>query len=117
MSGEIHTVTGSFGYSGKYVAKRLLDAGYKVITLTNSFNRTNPFRDAVKAFPFNSDNPEKLAESLEGVSVLYNTYWVRFNYTDFKQSVAVENTLKLFEAAKKAGIRDRSEFGTYPSNG
>lgn len=105
MSGEVHAVTGAFGYSGKYMAQRLLKAGYEVITLTNSFNRTNPFSGAVKAFPFNFDNPEKLIESLEGVSVLYNTYWARFNYTNFKHSVAAENTLKLFEAAKKAGVK------------
>jgi len=63
MSGEVHAVTGAFGYSGKYMAQRLLKAGYEVITLTNSFNRTNPFSGAVKAFPFNFDNPEKLIES------------------------------------------------------
>jgi NADH dehydrogenase len=105
MSREIHAVTGAFGYSGKYIAQRLLKAGHEVITLTNSFNRKNPFSGAIKAFPFNFDNPEKLAESLAGVSVLYNTYWVRFNYLYFKHSMAVENTLKLFEAAKKAGVK------------
>ena len=35
---------------------------------------------------------------------MYNTYWVRFNYATFKHTVAVENTLKLFEAARKAGV-------------
>lgn len=40
---EIHIVTGAFGYSGKYIAKRLLDENYEVGTLTNSMNRSNPF--------------------------------------------------------------------------
>ncbi len=102
---EIHIVTGAFGYSGKYIARRLLDAGYEVRTLTNSLNRANPFSDRVKAYPFNFDNPEKLIESLQGASVLYNTYWVRFNYPGFSHSAAVINTLKLFDAAKKAGIK------------
>ena len=26
---QIHAVTGAFGYSGKYIAQRLLDKGYK----------------------------------------------------------------------------------------
>lgn len=102
---EIHIVTGAFGYSGKYIAKRLLDENYEVGTLTNSMYRLNPFGNSIKIYPFNFDSPEKLQESLHGVSVLYNTYWVRFNHEDFKHSIAVENTLKLFDAAKKAGVK------------
>ncbi len=109
MDGEIHAVTGAFGYSGRYIARRLLDAKYRVITLTNSPNRQNPFGDRVKAYPLNFESLEELTASLRGVAVLYNTYWVRFNFTDnrisFQHLVAVENTLKLFEAAKRAGVR------------
>ena len=102
---EIHVVTGAFGYSGKYIARRLLDAGYEVRTLTNSPNRPNPFGGRVKAYPFNFDNIPKLVDSLRGASVLYNTYWVRFNHPNFTHSVAVENTFKLFKAAKEAGVK------------
>ena len=82
-SAEVHVVTGAFGYSGKYIAQRLLDAGRQVRTLTNSPNRPNPFGPRVQAHPFHFDNPSKLAEALEGTSVLYNTYWVRFNQAGF----------------------------------
>jgi NADH dehydrogenase len=99
-----HAITGAFGYSGKYIAQRLLDAGEEVITLTHSRHKENPFGDKVRAYPFNWDEPEKLVETLRGVSVLYNTYWVRFNHKDFTQQMAVDNSLKLFEAAKKAGV-------------
>ncbi|MCB9460239.1 MAG: NAD(P)H-binding protein [Anaerolineaceae bacterium] len=99
-----HAVTGAFGYSGKYIAKRLLDAGEDVMTLTNSLHKENPFGEKVRAYPFNWDRPEKLIESLQGVSVLYNTYWVRFNHKDFTHQMAVDNTLKLFDAARKAGV-------------
>jgi len=105
MSNEIHVVTGAFGYSGKYIAKRLIDSGYSVRTLTNSVNRFNPFGDKVEVYPFNFDSHEKLTESLKGADVLYNTYWVRFNHSNFKHASAVENTLRLFDAAKNAGIR------------
>ena len=101
----IHAVTGAFGYSGKYVAQRLLEQGRAVITLTNSVNRVNPFGERVKAFPFNFDQPDELAESLAGVEVLYNTYWVRFNHKTFTHADAVRNTITLFQAAKKAGVR------------
>ena len=104
MKQTLHAVTGAFGYSGKYIAKHLLDRGYEVITLTNSPNRENPFAGRVKPFPFNFDNPEELTKSLRGVSVLYNTYWVRFNHKLFKHTDAVRNTERLFEAAKEANV-------------
>ncbi len=103
---ELHVVTGAFGYSGKYITTRLLEAGMRVRTLTNSTQRANPFGDKVKVHPFNFDDQAALVESLRGVSVLYNTYWIRFNTKEpgFQHSVAVENTLKLFAAAKQAGV-------------
>ncbi len=87
-----HAVTGAFGYSGKYIAQRLLKNGKPVITLTNSLHRSNPFGDAVKAYPLQWDQPQALVETLRGVSVLYNTYWVRFNHKDFTHADAVRNT-------------------------
>lgn len=100
----IHAVTGAYGYSGKYIAKRLLATGEEVITLTNSRPKANSFDGLVPAYPFNWDEPDKLVDSLRGVSVLYNTYWVRFNHKGFSHQMAVDNTLKLFDAAKKAGV-------------
>ena len=100
-----HVVTGAFGYSGKYIAARLLDAGHDVHTLTNSPDRENPFGGKVRATPFNFDSPQRMVETLRGADVLYNTYWVRFNHGDFSHSLAVNNTLKLFSAAKEAGVR------------
>lgn len=102
---ELHVVTGAFGYSGKYIASRLLKAGKKVHTLTNSPNRANPFGGEVTASPFHFNDAGKLAASLQGATVLYNTYWVRFNHRDFTHQDAIENTIKLFQAAKEAGLR------------
>src|SRR5260221_4438566 len=102
---EVHAVTGAFGYSGKYIAHRLLEAGEEVITLTNSLDRPNPFGERVKAYPFHFDDPTALAASLRGVSTLYNTYWVRFNHKTFNHDMAIANTLTLFAAARAAGVR------------
>jgi len=100
----IHAVTGAYGFSGKYIARRLLDAGEAVITLTNSLSRRNPFGSGIRAFPLDFDQPDRLAEHLCGVTVLYNTYWVRFNHRLFNHADAVRNTLALFQAAKRAGV-------------
>ncbi len=100
----LHVVTGAFGYSGRYIAQRLLDAGAEVRTLTNSPGRENPFGGRVEAHPLSFDEPAKLTESLRGAAVLYNTYWVRFNHRTFKHATAVDDTRRLFDAARAAGV-------------
>jgi uncharacterized protein YbjT (DUF2867 family) len=99
-------VTGAFGYSGKYIARRLLDAGHTIITLTHSPDRPHPFGDRISAYTFHFDRPDQLAETLRGVKVLVNTYWVRFDYkAAFTHARAVEHTRALFRAAQDAGVR------------
>ncbi len=98
-------VTGAFGYSGRYIAERLLAAGHSVITLTNSLGRANPFGAKVRAFPFHFDQPSRLKESIKGVDAVINTYWVRFDHRTFSHHQAVANTKVLFQAAKEAGVR------------
>jgi NADH dehydrogenase len=98
-------VTGAFGYSGRYITKRLLETGHEVITLTNSPHRPSPFGGKVTAFPFHFDEPHKLRESLRGVQTLVNTFWVRFDHRLFTHGQAVANTKILFAAAKEAGVR------------
>ncbi len=100
----IHVVTGASGFSGKYIARRLIDRGIMIRTLTNSPDRPNPFGDAIEIHPYHFHQPERLVESLRGATVLYNTYWVRFNTKDFKHAEAVENTRTLFRAAREAGL-------------
>jgi len=100
----LHAVTGAFGFSGKCIARRLLDAGRKVITLTNSPERTNPFGGSVPAFRYNFQDPGRLAASLAGVDVLYNTYWVRFNHKRFTFADAIENSRLLLKAAETAKV-------------
>ena len=98
-------VTGAFGYSGRYIAKRLLAAGHEVVTLTNSMHRANPFGEKITVFPFHFEEPQKLRDSLRGVHALVNTYWVRFDHRLFTHGQAVANTKILFAAAKEAGVR------------
>ena len=97
-------VTGSFSYSGKYITRRLLERGENVITLTGHPNRPDPFNGQVKAYPLDFDE-ENMTKSLQGVDVLVNTYWVRFDKGENTQPRAVENTRKLVNAAKAAGVK------------
>ena len=98
-------VTGAFGFSGKYIAQRLLALRHEVITLTNSPQRANPFGGSIKAFPYNFSEPHELEKSLRGIDALINTYWVRFdNPPHFTFAQALANSKVLFDATKHAGI-------------
>jgi len=97
-------VTGSFSYSGKYITRQLLERGEEVITLTGHPNRPDPFNGQVKAYPLDFDEAS-MTKSLQSVDVLVNTYWVRFDKGENTQPRAVENTRKLVNAAKAAGVK------------
>ncbi len=98
-------VTGAFGYTGRYITRRLLNMGVEVKTLTGHPNRPDPFEGKVKAEPFNFDNPSELTKQLSGVSTLYNTYWIRFDRGQVTFDSAVENIKTLVRAAQEAGVK------------
>ena len=102
---ELDVVTGAFGYTGRYITRRLLAMGRRVKTLTGHPDRPNPFGDRVSVAPFHFDDPAALARSLEGATTLYNTYWVRFSHGRVTFEQAVENTKRLIRAAEEAGVR------------
>jgi nucleoside-diphosphate-sugar epimerase len=102
---EKDMVTGAFSFTGKYLTRRLLAQGRQVHTLTNHPEHPHPFGSEVRAFPYHFDDYSALVRSLEGVSTFYISYWVRFLYRHVTHERAVENTQKLFRAAKEAGVR------------
>jgi uncharacterized protein YbjT (DUF2867 family) len=104
MSPALHIVTGAFGFTGKYLAQRLLDRGLRVRTLTGHPDRPSPFGDRVEARPFRFDDAAAMAEDLRGAAVLYNTYWVRFPRGDQSFEKAVANSRALFQAARQADV-------------
>jgi uncharacterized protein YbjT (DUF2867 family) len=100
----MQVVTGAFGYTGRAIARRLLAEDRRVRTLVHDPTRINPFGDRVIAFPYRFDNPTALARSLEGATVLYNTYWVRFPRGRVTFDAAIANTKILIQACEAAGV-------------
>lgn len=96
-------VTGAFGYTGKYIAERLLSQGYSVRTLTN--RRPKDVDDRLTMAPLDFADRSGLIKNLRGASLLFNTYWVRFPYGSITFEHAVANTEHLIEAASAAGVR------------
>lgn len=97
-------VTGAFSYSGSRIAERLLDSGRGVRTLTFHPEREHRLRERVPAASYRFDDPVALAASLEGVTTLYNTYWVRFDHGRTTFVNAIANSRALFHAAQRAGV-------------
>jgi uncharacterized protein YbjT (DUF2867 family) len=107
MSGratETDLVTGAFSYSGSRIAELLIESGREVRTLTHHPDREHPLRARVQASPYRFDDPAALVRSLEGITTLYNTYWVRFERGRTTFANAVANSRVLFEAARRAGV-------------
>ena len=102
---ELSVVTGAFGYTGKYIARKLLSTGYEVRTITGHPGRASPFGDQVKAYPLDFGDSDALAQSLSGATTLYNTYWIRFPRGAVTFEAAVENTKILINAAIQAGVQ------------
>jgi uncharacterized protein YbjT (DUF2867 family) len=101
---ETDLVTGAFSYSGSRIAELLSDSGRQVRTLTHHPDREHPLRERVQAFPYRFEDPVALARSLEGITTLYNTYWVRFERGRTTFADAVANSRALFDAARRAGV-------------
>jgi NADH dehydrogenase len=98
----IDLVTGAGGYSGSYLARRLVDAGRHVRTLTRD---PESVPGPVEAHAYRFDDPVALAESFEGVDTFYNTYWVRFDRGKTTHDLAVARSKALIDAATHAGVR------------
>lgn len=95
-------VTGASGYSGAFVAARLLEKGRQVRTLTRE---TETVGEPIDAFAYRFDTPEKMEEAFAGVDTFYNTYWVRFGRGSFTHADAVRNSCALVDCAAEAGVR------------
>jgi uncharacterized protein YbjT (DUF2867 family) len=105
MDGATHIVTGAYGFTGKHVARMLLEKGLRVKTLTNHPLIDDIIHGNVEALPFSFDDPAKLTNSLKNCEVLYNTYWIRFPRKGVTFEQATANSLTMLKCAKDAGVQ------------
>lgn len=106
-------ITGALSYTGRYLAHDLLAQGHEVAL--NLSRRSSPIALAplseaqVRTLVANRATPawddvDALARSLEGVDVLFSTYWVRFGGDGDPHAAAAASCGRLFEAARRAGV-------------
>jgi uncharacterized protein YbjT (DUF2867 family) len=109
LTDGLDVVTGAFSFTGRFIARRLLDQGRRVRTLTNHPDRPGAREVAgdsvIDVAPLQFTDRAALVESLRGADVLYNTYWVRFRHAGLGFGDAVANTRILVGAAAEAGVR------------
>ena len=102
---RVHTVTGATGYTGRYIAAKLLEQGHRVQSITGHPDRPNPFGRQIELHPFDFDQADRLIETLRGTDTLFNTYWIRVNHGGRTHERCVQETKVMFEAAQRAGVR------------
>ena len=100
----VNAVTGPFSYTDKYVAEMLLGRGARVRGFVRP-GAHRPHASAVDCRTLQFQDLDQLARDLDGVDVLYNTYWIRFEHGGTAFADAVENTQRLARAAQRAGVR------------
>jgi uncharacterized protein YbjT (DUF2867 family) len=105
MEPGFDVVTGAFGFTGRFIARRLLAQDRRVRTLTNHPQRPGAEDIKVDVAPLQFTDRAALVDSLRGAEVLYNTYWVRFRHGKMNFGQAIANTRTLVGAAAEAGVR------------
>jgi NADH dehydrogenase len=98
-------VTGAFGFTGRALATRLLDAGHEVVTLTRRSGAGDPLQPMLDVRLFDTDRPADLVAALTSVDTLFNTYWLRFPRGGQTFEGAVARSATLLAAAREAGVR------------
>jgi NADH dehydrogenase len=105
MAGRRVAVTGSFGFTGRALTERLLEAGHPVVTLSRRSGSGDPLADRITVRPLDTTRPDDLAASLAGIDTLFNTYWIRFPRGSETFEGAVAQSAVLLAAAREAGVR------------
>lgn len=106
---NVDLVTGAFGYTGSFIAERLLARGRTVRTLTRRPADGHPLGGRVDTFDLRFDEARLIA-ALAGVDTLYNTYWRRFPRPGVGFDDIVDQSKTLIGAASKAGLRRIVQF-------
>lgn len=101
----MNVVTGVFSYTGSFIARRLLESGEAVKTLSRRPDPSHPLASDVAFGALRFDDEAALAEELRGATTLYNTFWIRFPRGDATWASVIANTRVLLRAARRAEVR------------
>src|SRR5262245_15311508 len=96
-------VTGASGFIGGAIAERLVHRA-QLRSLTNHPGK-NRFGSSVQSFQYDFERADGMSEAFQSVDVFINTYYVRFPRGSATFERAVEQSRRLIEHARRAGVR------------
>ena len=98
-------LTGAFGFTGRAIARQLVDQGRDVVTLTRRIDHADPLARSIESVALDFGRPTDLSRALGGVDTLFNTYWIRFPRGPESFERAIAESAVLLAAAREAGVR------------
>eukprot|EP00518_Triparma_eleuthera_P000380 CAMPEP_0182460716 /NCGR_PEP_ID=MMETSP1319-20130603/5500_1 /TAXON_ID=172717 /ORGANISM="Bolidomonas pacifica, Strain RCC208" /LENGTH=312 /DNA_ID=CAMNT_0024659861 /DNA_START=249 /DNA_END=1184 /DNA_ORIENTATION=+ len=109
-------ITGALSYTGRYLTKELLSSSSSSPLATSILNfsrRTTPISstlsgdelEKISSTPLPWGDSKAMGKSLEGVDVLYCTYWIRFERGGDTHAAASDRVASLFRSAAEAGVK------------
>lgn len=104
-------ITGAFSFTGRFIARALLDRGWSVRTLTNSHYPHDELAQRIESRPLDFRDGAELARSMDGADLFVNTYWIRYPHGGSTFESAVANTALLMGAASQAGVEGVVQVG------
>src|SRR6266852_2649723 len=107
---DLDLVTGAFGYTGSFIAERLLGRGRLVRSLSRRAADGHPLGERIEAHPLRFDDDPSLVAAFRGVDTFYNTYWRRFPRADIEFADILEQSKRLIATASNAGVRRVVQF-------
>src|SRR3989442_3884943 len=99
----VDAVTGAFGYTGSFIAERLLERGRTVRTLTRRPAEGHPLVDRVQAVPLPFDDEAALVGALRGLDTPYNTHWPRVPRREAAVPATAADSGAIIAAPSQAG--------------
>ena len=70
---RVHTVTGATGYTGRYIAAKLLEQGHRIQSITGHPDRPKPFGRQIELRPFDFDQAARLTSPVAIATLSFST--------------------------------------------
>ena len=97
-------VTGAFSFTGSFISRELLKSNDEISTFTNHPNENKEYFSQVRVFPYCFNEYQKMVDYLKDISIVINTYWIRFPKRGVTWENAISNSKILFDACRDAGV-------------
>ena len=93
-----------FQPTGRYVAKRLMDHGVSIKSLTRCTGRENTFGGLLEACLLDYSNSCVLRRTMAGTGVFHNIYWIPLTCERTTFDQGMDKSRRLYKSAADVGL-------------